>query len=68
MAQERKDAYTADDQLDLGREWDSAACGSGREDLRAWLHKERPHLLRAYDAEFLLNAVERSRGGLQRSR
>jgi hypothetical protein len=67
MAPESKHAYTADDQLDLVREWDAAACGSGREDLRAWLQKERPHLLRAYDAEFLLNAAERTRQASQRS-
>ena len=54
--------YTADDELDLSREWDAATCGTCREDVRAWLEKERPHLLRAYDADFLVNAVERARG------
>ena len=61
MAQSNTPAYTADDQLDLCRDWDEAKCGAGREDLRAWLEKERPHLLRSYDAEFLLRAVEVSR-------
>jgi hypothetical protein len=51
----------ADDELDLSREWDLAGCGAGREGLRAWLEKERPHLLRAYDAEFLVNAIESTR-------
>jgi hypothetical protein len=68
MALQAQHTYTSDDQLDLVREWDAAGCGSGREDLLAWLQKERPHLLRAYDAEFLLNAAERARQGSQRSR
>jgi hypothetical protein len=67
MTQQTHATYTADDQLDLGREWDTAACGAGREDLRAWLQRERPHLLRVYDAEFLLNAAERTRQAAQRS-
>lgn len=54
-------AYTADDELDLSRDWDPAACSGGRESLRAWLEKERPHLLRAYDADFLVRAVESTR-------
>jgi hypothetical protein len=54
-------AYTADDELDLGREWDAATCGTGREELRAYLQRERPHLLTAYDADFLVNAAERTR-------
>jgi hypothetical protein len=68
MARENLHTYTADDQLDLGLEWDPATCGTGRESLRAWLEKERPHLLRSYDAEFLMNAVERARERLQSSR
>jgi hypothetical protein len=66
MTQERNHAYTADDQLDLVRDWDAAACGSGREVLRAWLVRERPHLLRSYDAEFLLNAAQRTQHASQR--
>lgn len=53
--------YTADEQLDFCRDWDTAAIDSGREGLRAWLEKERPHLLRAYDADFLIAAVEATR-------
>ena len=61
MAQDTTTSYTADDQLDICSEW-TAACGeAGKEGLRAWLERERPHLLRAYDADFLVNAVERSR-------
>lgn len=58
--------YTADEQLDLCRDWDAAAIGSGPEGLRAWLEKERPHLLRAYDADFLIAAVEATRSAAQR--
>ena len=53
--------HTADEQLDFCRDWDSTALGGGREGLRAWLEKERPHLLRAYDADFLFAAVEATR-------
>lgn len=58
MAQQTPD-YTADDQLDFCRE--CAAATDGSEAVRAWLARERPHLLRAYDADFLVNAVERTR-------
>jgi hypothetical protein len=30
----------------------------GPEGLRAYLEKEHPHLLRAYEADFLVNAIE----------
>jgi hypothetical protein len=61
MAQETTPRYTADDQLDFCNEF-AAACPSG-EGVRAWLERERPHLLRAYDADFLVSAIERSRAG-----
>jgi hypothetical protein len=35
--------------------------GEGREGLRAYVEKELPHLLRAYDAEFLVDALARAR-------
>ena len=63
MAHESTPAYTADDQLDFCSEV-AAAC-TGTSDLRAWLERERPHLLRAYDADFLVSAVERSRSAAQ---
>ena len=66
MARETAPTYTADDALDLSRDWDHAACGSSREDLRAWLEKERPHLLRSYDADFLARAFEAARAGAAR--
>ena len=58
--------YTADDQLDFCGEL-AAQCTSG-EGVRAWLERERPHLLRAYDADFLVNAIERSRAATQAPR
>ncbi len=61
-----KDIYTADDELDLSREWHGLA--ADREGFRAWLQKERPHLLRSYDADFLANAVERVREPAQSNR
>ena len=65
MAQDKTTppGYTADDQLDLCSEL-AAACDCS-EGVRAWLERERPHLLRAYDADFLVNAVERSRSAAQ---
>lgn len=68
MAQHTTPTYTADDELDLGREWDAAGADASREALLAWLQKERPHLLRAYDADFLVNAVERTRSHVQPAR
>ena len=61
-----KDIYTADDELDLSREWHGLA--ADREGFRAWLQKERPHLLRSYDADFLANAVEHAREPVQANR
>jgi hypothetical protein len=61
-----KDNYTADDTLDLSRAWHEV--GGSREGLRAWLEKEQPHLLRSYDADFLLNAVERAHEPAQAKR
>jgi len=59
--QARVHTCTGDDELDLTRDWELAGCGADRAGVRAWLEKERPHLLRAYDADFLVNAVEASR-------
>jgi hypothetical protein len=63
MAQATPPDYTPDDQLDFCSEI-AAQCTDG-EGLRAWLERERPHLLRAYDADFLVSAVERSRSAAQ---
>jgi hypothetical protein len=45
-------------ELDLSWDWDPATYGGGREGLRRYLQAEQPHLLRAYDADFLIDAVE----------
>jgi len=66
MAQHPAPTYTADDALDLSRDSDRVPCGGSPEDLRAWLEKERPHLLRSYDADFLARAFEAARAGSAR--
>ena len=58
-----RQAYNAAfEELGLNWHWDPVtyAClpAQGAEGLRAYLEKEHPHLLRAYDAEFLVNAIE----------
>jgi hypothetical protein len=54
-------SYSADEELDLSCDWYAARSGAGRDGLRAYVEKERPHLLRSYDREFLIDAVESSR-------
>ena len=56
-------AYNAAfDELGLTWHWDVATYarlqGRGRERVRMYLETEHPHLLRAYDADFLVEAVE----------
>ncbi|MEO8655023.1 MAG: hypothetical protein ABI409_12935 [Ramlibacter sp.] len=72
-----RQAYNAAfEELGLSWHWDSVtyAClpGAGREGLRAYIEKEQPHLLRAYDADFLVDAIEaakaRCHGVMIRSR
>jgi hypothetical protein len=59
--------YTAAfEELGFSWQWDPATHGAGREGLRAYLEKEQPHLLRVYDADFLLEAVEATRMRLAR--
>ena len=61
--------YTAAlEELGLSWQCDPATYGPGREGLRAYLEKEQPHLLRAYEADFLLEAVEATRQRLERAR
>lgn len=62
-------AYNAAfEELGLNCQWDPARHGAGREGLRAYFETEQPHLLRAYDADFLVEAVEATRARLARSR
>jgi hypothetical protein len=63
--QPRSHSYTAAfDELDLSWNWDPATYGDGRAGLRAYVERELPHLLRVYDAEFLVDAVESTRARL----
>ncbi|MEY2953373.1 MAG: hypothetical protein RLZZ401_1460 [Pseudomonadota bacterium] len=51
-------------ELDLSWHWDRVTYGrlqlqtQGHADVRAYLQAEQPHLLRAYEADFLVNAIE----------
>ena len=63
QAEAQRQAYNAAfEELDLHWDWDCAtferlsAAGPAR--VRTWLEQEQPHLLRAYDADFLVAAVE----------
>lgn len=56
-------AYNAAfDELGLNWHWDAATYAGvrshGRDGLRTWLEREHAHLLRAYEADFLVNAIE----------
>ena len=56
-------AYNAAfDELGLAWHWDAATYDrlkmQGRNGVRSYLEAEQPHLLRAYDADFLVDAVE----------
>ena len=58
-----RQAYNAAfEELGLSWHWDpiTYAClpARGRDGLRAYLQKEQAHLLRAYEADFLINAIE----------
>ncbi len=58
-----RQAYNAAfEELGLNWHWDPVtfAClpAPGRDGVRAYLETEHPHLLRAYDADFLANAIE----------
>jgi len=59
----QRQAYNAAfDQLDLNWRWDPVtfAClpGHGAQRVRAYIQREQPHLLRAYDLDFLVDAIE----------
>ena len=58
-----RQAYNAAfEELGLNWHWDpiTYAClpAQGRDGLRAYLKKEHAHLLRAYDEDFLMDAIE----------
>ncbi|HVZ44736.1 MAG TPA: hypothetical protein VHA82_13080 [Ramlibacter sp.] len=64
-AETTRQAYNAAfEQLGLGWHWDPvtyACLPRGAAGVRAYIEQHHPHLLRAYDAEFLANAVESTR-------
>ena len=60
--------HAAIDELGLEWQWDPATYGTGAAGLRAYLEKEQPHLLRVYDADFLVEAVESTRARMDRCR
>jgi hypothetical protein len=60
--------HAAIDELGLEWTWDPATYGDGAAGLRAYLEKEQSHLLRVYDADFLVQAVESTRARLERTR
>ncbi|HZY15408.1 MAG TPA: hypothetical protein VFE74_02190 [Ramlibacter sp.] len=60
--------HAAFEELGLSWDWDPARYGTGRAGLRAYVEQEHPHLLRAYDADFLFEAVEATRARLAAQR
>ena len=58
----RQSYNAAFEELGLNWHWDPVtyAClpAQGPAGVRAYLEQEHPHLLRAYDADFLVNAIE----------
>ena len=62
-AEAHRNAYNAAfEKLGLSWRWDAATYAylqrHGRDLVRAYLHTEQAHLLRAYDADFLVNAID----------
>lgn len=58
-----RQAYNAAfEELGLSWHWDSLtyAClpAAGRDGLRSYIEREQPHLLRAYEIDFLVDAIE----------
>jgi hypothetical protein len=60
--------HAAIDELGLEWQWDPATYGHGAAGLRAYLEREQAHLLRVYDADFLIEAVESTLARLDRVR
>jgi hypothetical protein len=63
VAEAQRHAYNAAfEELNLSWHWDAATYAGvqarGRDGLRDYLQAEHAHLLRAYDADFLVNAIE----------
>ena len=59
----QRQAYNAAfEELGLNWHWDpvtySCLPAAGRDRVRAYLHREQAHLLRAYESDFLVDAIE----------
>jgi hypothetical protein len=66
-----RNAYnTAFSQMEIGWHWDEATylelLADGGQPVRAFVERHRPHLLRAYAIDCLVNAVETTRRDLSR--
>lgn len=69
-AEQARHAYnTAFEKVGLNWHWDEATFErlqtSGRYAVRTYLEAEQSHLLRAYEADFLVNAIEAARTSAQ---
>ncbi|HSV47481.1 MAG TPA: hypothetical protein VLJ58_16950 [Ramlibacter sp.] len=69
-AEAERHAYNAAfEELGLAWHWDTATYARlparGRDAVRAYVETEQAHLLRAYDAEFLVEAVETAKARCQ---
>lgn len=63
QAQAHRQAYNAAfEELELNWSWDAdlfaALRGPGPQAVRAYLEREQSHLLRAYEADFIVRAIE----------
>ena len=70
MSDAHRHAYNAAfDELGLSWYWDAATYAwvraRGRDGLRSYLEREHGHLLRAYEADFLIDAIESARARCQ---
>lgn len=70
MNDAHRHAYNAAfDELGLSWHWDAATYAwvraQGRAGLRTYLEREHAHLLRAYEPDFLMNAIETARARCQ---
>ena len=58
----RQSYNAAFEELGLSWHWDRVAfarlSGTGRDAVRGYIQQEHPHLLRAYEVEFLVEAIE----------
>jgi len=70
QAEAHRAAYNAAfEELGLNWNWDADTYarlpGAGPQGVRAYLEREQAHLLRAYEADFLVNAIEAAKSRCQ---